>query len=141
EMLRPLGRYAEGTKRVPETGPYVLEEGEAVVPTEQNPNADNPEVNDGGAPVDFNGPVYQNPRGLRPILDTETDTPTEGLHAPMNTQNAPVTGPQMDNSSAPVEAYGQPSMVQEMSNKHKLAPVQTEPALAQNEASEKTAEL
>lgn len=36
--VRPLGSYASGTPRVPKTGPYMVHEGEMVVPKEQNPN-------------------------------------------------------------------------------------------------------
>lgn len=37
--MRPLGSYASGTARVPQTGPYIVHKGEAVVPAAQNPNA------------------------------------------------------------------------------------------------------
>lgn len=104
DMLKPLGRYAGGTARVPETGPYILEEGEKVVPADENPD------NQPGAPVDFGGPVLSNPDNVKPMLDTDSpvENPRLSGGAKMSTQLAPVESPKMDTSNphaADVQQY------------------------------------
>lgn len=107
--MRPLGRYAGGTPRVPQTGPYILEEGEAVVPAEENPN------NVQGAPADFGGPVFSNEEGIKPRLDTEpAGEPTKlSGDAKLSADKAPLGGPAMniDKAALPennqVETIGQ----------------------------------
>ena len=57
---------------------------------------------DVGAPTDFGGRVLPNPRGLKPMLDTEIPPPeTERISggAKMNTDNAPLTNPKGDISN------------------------------------------
>jgi len=55
-----------------------------------------------GAPADFGGRVLPNPRGIKPMLDTEIPPPeTERISggAKMNTDNAPLTNPKGDTSN------------------------------------------
>lgn len=68
-MMKPLGRFANGTDSVPETGPYILEKGEKVVPTEENPEAQD---------IVLGAKQYENPKGLNPIPTDDT----EGMFKP-----------------------------------------------------------
>ena len=57
---------------------------------------------DVGAPADFSGPVFPNPKGVRPMLDTEIpprETERISRGAKMNTDNAPLTNPKGDTSN------------------------------------------
>ena len=54
-----------------------------------------------GAPADFAGRVLPNPKGLRPMLDTDAQRDVEPISggAQMNTNNAPLTNPEGDISN------------------------------------------
>lgn len=92
-----LPSYDTGIDRVPEDQIALVHEGEKVVPADENP--------DNGAPVDFAGRVLPNPRGLRPILDTDIERPSDTDRLPKgvkaSTDNAPLITPAGDTSNPP----------------------------------------
>lgn len=96
QQIAQLPHYRMGTAYVPEDQVAVLHEGEAVVPKEDNPNAQE------GAPAGFGGPVFENPDHVKVQEDTEP-APQEAQKlsggAEMNTQMAPLGGPKMDTSN------------------------------------------
>jgi hypothetical protein len=90
----------------------VLEDGERVLTPEQNEQY----KKEHGAPADFGGPVLPNPKGLKPILDTEIKPETERLSggAKMSTDNAPLKTPKGDVSN-PLPADIAPEQGREIS--------------------------
>lgn len=90
----------------------VLEDGERVLTPEQNEQY----KKEHGAPADFDGPVLPNPKGLKPILDTEIKPETERLSggAKMSTDNAPLKTPKGDVSN-PLPADIAPEQGREIS--------------------------
>ena len=90
----------------------VLEDGERVLTPEQNEQY----KKEHGAPADFGGPVLPNPKGLKPILDTEIQPETERLSggAKMSTDNAPLKTPKGDVSN-PLPADVAPEQGREIS--------------------------
>lgn len=74
----------------------VLKDGERVLTPEQNEQY----KQEHGAPTDFGGRVLPNPKGLKPIADTDISQKTEEpTGAKMNTDNAPLTEPKGDISN------------------------------------------
>ncbi len=77
----------------------VLQDGEKVLTPEQAKKYDE----EHGAPADFGGRILSNPKGLKPMLDTEVQPRVdEPVDAKMNTDNAPLTPPTGDISNAPL---------------------------------------
>lgn len=94
-QVAQLPHYRMGTAYVPEDQVAVLHQGEAVVPAEDNPNAQ-------GAPEGFGGPVFPNTDNASVQEDTEQaphDKQKLSGGAEMNTKMAPLGGPKMDASN------------------------------------------
>lgn len=82
----------------------VLQDGEKVLTPEQAKQYDEEHKEEHGAPADFGGRILSNPKGLKPMLDTEAqsrvDEPTSD--AKKDISNAPLTAPTGDISNAPL---------------------------------------
>src|ERR1035437_4205686 len=103
---QPLPSYEKGTDDVEGDQVAKLHDGEMVL------NADEAEKyrNEHGAPTDFPGQVMQNPKGIKPQLDTDAPDPDSKLQgAQMHTENAPLGNPIMNRQNAP-STDGQPMM-------------------------------
>lgn len=82
---KPLPSYDEGGD-VPEDQLAVVHKDEKVLTPEEADQYDA----EHGAPVGFGGPVYPNPKGIQPRLDTESATaPDEPVGAKMQETSAP----------------------------------------------------
>lgn len=60
-----------------------------------------------GPPLDFGGPILPNPKGIKPMLDTERQKVNMGPQH--NTQNAPLAKPPMSIENAPVDTNVEPT--------------------------------
>jgi hypothetical protein len=109
----PLPSYEKGTDDVEGDQVAKLHDGEMVL------NADEAEKyrQEHGAPTDFPGQVMQNPKGIKPQMDTDAPAPDYNLQgAQMHTENAPLGNPIMNRQNAPM-TNAQPAAVQEASTK------------------------
>ena len=119
----PLPSYQEGGT-VPEDQIAKLHEGEEVLPREE---ADQYRAeHEQGAPADFSGRVFPNPKGYKPILDTEiprttdTDRLPNGVKADVS--NAPLETTAGDTSNPPTAQVAKPGAMHEISAKTTEAP-------------------
>ncbi len=110
-LKTPMPLYDNGGDVDVEDGKHqvaILEDGEKVLTPEQAAAYRAEHGEEKGAPADFGGRVLPNPKGLKPILDTEatprTDEPTKD--GKMNIDNAPLTPPPGDTSNPPATDFG-----------------------------------
>lgn len=98
----------------------VLQDGEKVLTPEQAKQYDEEHKEEGhGAPADFGGRILPNPKGLKPMLDTDAQQRVdEPVDAKMLAERAPLTPPTGDISNAPLET----PEVTESSAKKELKP-------------------
>lgn len=108
EMTKPLGSlpvYDEGGDVDVNDGKHqvaILQNGEKVLTPEEAQQYDEQQ----GAPADFGGRVFGNPKGIR-VHDSENDQPdTERISggAKMSTETAPLAEPKMDISNPPANS-------------------------------------
>lgn len=108
--MKAIPLYDDGGDVDVEDGKHqvaVLQDGEKVLTPEEAAQY-RAEHGEKGAPADFGGRVLPNPKGLKPILDTDakprTDEPTKD--GKMNIDNAPLTAPPGDISNPPATDFG-----------------------------------
>lgn len=120
-VLKPIPIYDDGGDVDVEDGKHqvaVLQDGEKVLTPEQAAAYDA----EHGAPADFGGRVIPNPKGLKPILDTDIKPQAdEPVDAKMNTDNAPLIPPKGDTSNPPATNLGG-AEPREASTEKKLRP-------------------
>ena len=89
----------------------ILQDGERVLTPEEADKYRKEHPEQKGAPADFNGRVLPNPKGYKPIMDTEdnrqSDTDRLPGGAKLSTDNAPLKTPQGDISNPPAADVGQ----------------------------------
>jgi len=89
----------------------VLQDGEKVLtPAEANQYKQEHPEEEHGAPADFPGRVLPNPTGIKPMLDTERETPVEPVGAKMNIDNAALNEGERDKDTFPTASEQEASV-------------------------------
>ena len=126
-LKEPMPLYDDGGDVDVNDGKHqvaILQDGERVLTPEENERykKEHPKEATEGAPADFGGRVISNPKGLKPILDTEIERPSDTDRLPkgakLSTDNAPAETPQGDISNPPA-ADIKPEAMREISTSDK----------------------
>jgi len=122
-QMKSINLYDEGGEVDVNDGKHqaaILKDGERVLTPEENERykKEHPEE---GAPADFSGRVLSNPKGLKPILDTDVQRPSDTDHLPkgasVDTKNAPLETPEGDISNPETYKGAKPGAMHEISAK------------------------